>query len=213
MTRAVEIIKTNNTGCPRAFQNIVIRAHYSRIWAIGKLDILDKKLLGFFCSVKCPGQLILDTYDLARVLRDAEIAVIGGFHSPIEKDCLDLLLRGKQPVVVCPARGIERMRIPAAWLKSLDQNRLLVISPFEPKYRRPTTKLTERRNRFVAVISNEIFISYATTGGKLEQFCREQIEKGKRVYTFNNHENNNLIQLGSNGTSIDDLIDKVSQEK
>ncbi|MBC8394431.1 MAG: DNA-processing protein DprA [Deltaproteobacteria bacterium] len=213
MTHAVEIIKTDSTGCPRAFQNSAIGAHYSRIWTIGKLDILDKELLGFFCSVKCPGQLILDTYDLARALRDAEIPVISGFHAPIEKDCMDLLLRGKQPLVVCPARGIERMRIPAAWRKSLDQDRLLVISPFEPKHRRPTIELTEKRNRFVAAISNEIFISYATKGGKLEQFCREQIEKKKKVYTFNNHENNNLTQLGSIGISIDDLIDKVSQEK
>jgi len=213
MMPAVEIIKSNSTGCPRAFQNSAIRAHYSRIWAIGKLDILDKKLLGFFCSVKCPGQLILETYDLARKLRDDGIAVISGFHSPIEKDCLDLLLLGKQPVVVCPARGIERMRIPATWRKPLDQDSLSVISPFEPKHRRPTNELTERRNRFVAALSNDIFISYATKGGKLEQFCREQIEKGKRVYTFNNHENKNLTQLGCVGVSIDDLIDKVSQKK
>ena len=69
----------------------------------GNLDILQRQKLALFCSVKCPGNLILQTYDLARALRDAGIAVIGGFHSPMEKECLELLLRGRQPVVICPA--------------------------------------------------------------------------------------------------------------
>ena len=67
------------------------------------LKILERRLLGLFCSTKCPGDAILQTYDLVRALRDAGVAVIGGFHSPMEKECLDLLLRGNQPIVICPA--------------------------------------------------------------------------------------------------------------
>ena len=66
--------------------------------AIGNRELLKCRLLAFFCSVKCPGNLILQTYDLARALRDACVPVIGGFHSPMEKECLALLLRGTQPV-------------------------------------------------------------------------------------------------------------------
>ena len=51
----------------------------------------------------------------SEALRDAKIAVISGFHSPLEKDCLELLLRGDQLIVICPARNIENMRMPAAW--------------------------------------------------------------------------------------------------
>ena len=39
------------------------------ISALGNLDILQRKKLALFCSVKCPGSLILQTYDLARALR------------------------------------------------------------------------------------------------------------------------------------------------
>ena len=115
MSYALKIIKKGSSGYPQALQNKVVSTCYSRIWTIGNLDILDKKLLGLFCSVKCPGNVILKTYDMARELRDAGIAVISGFHSPIEKDCLDLLLKGTQPIAICPARGIENMRIPNAW--------------------------------------------------------------------------------------------------
>ena len=54
--------------------------------ALGNIDILKQKKLAFFCSVKCPGHLILKTYDLAQRLKEASITVIGGFHSPIERD-------------------------------------------------------------------------------------------------------------------------------
>lgn len=57
-----------------------------RIFTLGQLEILAKPSLALFCSVQCPGILILKTYDLACELRDAGIGVIGGFHSPMEKD-------------------------------------------------------------------------------------------------------------------------------
>ena len=56
--------------------------------------------------------------------------LIGGFHSPMEKECLDLLLRGSRPIIICPARSIDRMRIPKPWKAPLADGRLLVMSPF-----------------------------------------------------------------------------------
>src|SRR5436190_23671533 len=56
------------------------------ISAIGPVSLLRQRLLGFFCSARCPGEAILQTYDMARALRDAGIPMIGGFHSPMEKE-------------------------------------------------------------------------------------------------------------------------------
>lgn len=54
-----------------------------------------------------------------KLLRDAGVTVIGEFHSPMEKECLNILLRGSQPIIVCPARSLENMRIkPAKTLNS-----------------------------------------------------------------------------------------------
>ena len=71
---------------------------------LGNLDLLRLPLTALFCSRKCPGDAILKAYDLAQELREKEIPVIGGFHTPVEKDMLEILLRGKGPVVICPAR-------------------------------------------------------------------------------------------------------------
>src|SRR4051794_7510282 len=78
----------------------------------GDLAILHRKLLGFFCSRKCPGSVIIQAYDLAVALRDAGVPVIGGFQAPIEQEVLTILLRGRQPVVWCPARAIPTRLSP-----------------------------------------------------------------------------------------------------
>lgn len=67
--------------------------------------------MGLICSVQCPGSIVIKTFDAVRELRDSGIVVAGGFHSPMEKECLDFLLRGEQPVIVCPANSGTR---PAA---------------------------------------------------------------------------------------------------
>ena len=107
----------------------------------GNLRLLDEPLTALFCSNRCPGDLILKTYDLARAMRDAGVPVIGGFQTPMERECLRLLLRGSQPVVVCPARSIDNMRIPRDWRPALDQDRMLILSAFPTTRRRPTAAL------------------------------------------------------------------------
>ena len=52
---------------------------------IGDPALLDRKPIALFCSVHCPGDLILKSYDLARTLRANSVTLIGGFQSPIEK--------------------------------------------------------------------------------------------------------------------------------
>ena len=169
----------------------------ARIAALGAPALLGRPALAVFCSVKCPGSLILQTYDLACALRDAGRTVIGGFHSPVEKECLRLLLRGTGPVVICPARGLEGMRIPAAWREALGQGRLLLLSPFDARCKRATADLAEQRNRFVAALADAVFVAHASPGGKTESLCREIVAWGKPLWTIAGPENANLLAVGA----------------
>ncbi len=173
------------------------RPLYNRFWTIGNIDILNRKLLGFFCSIKCPGGIILKTYDLARSFRDAGTPLISGFHSPIEKDVFDLLLNGSQPIVVCPARSIENMRIPNAWKEAIDNGRLLVLSPFEKKHKRVTASLSEQRNRIVALLARDAFLPHAAPGSRSENLCKDIIRAGKQIFTFGDTANESLIAMGA----------------
>lgn len=164
---------------------------------LGDPALLSTKPLALFCSVRCPGRLILQTYDLAQALRAAGVTVISGFHSPMEKECLNLLLRGAQPVIVCPARGIEEMRIPREWRASLDRGRLLVASPFPGGPKRVDASLAARRNEAVASLAEEVFISFAAPGGGMETLAGKVLASGKPVLTFEAEENRSLVRIGA----------------
>ena len=167
------------------------------IAAIGNIDILKYKKLAFFCSAKCPGNLIIQALDLAQALRKAGITVIGGFHSPVEREILKTLLRSPHPVIICPARNIDGMRLPKEFKKPISENRLLFLSPFNEKHRRITVETSNIRNEFVAAIAEKVFVAYAAPGSKTMQFCREVLAKGRQLFTLKSDDNPGLINLGA----------------
>jgi predicted Rossmann fold nucleotide-binding protein DprA/Smf involved in DNA uptake len=175
------------------------------ITALGNLEILNNNSLAFFCSTKCPGQLILQTYDLARSLRQAGVTVIGGFHSPMEQECLSLLLRGRQPVIICPARSIQGMRLSSVWKSAIADGRIVLLSPFEEHLRRPTAALAQTRNELVATIADVLFVAYAAVGGKIERFCQDVLAKGKPLITLQSEHNAHLIGLGARPIQPDNI--------
>jgi predicted Rossmann fold nucleotide-binding protein DprA/Smf involved in DNA uptake len=151
--------------------------------------------------------VIVQIYDLARTLRDSSISVISGFHTPMERECLDLLLRGTQPVVICPARNIERMRLPTAWQTPIAEGHLLILSPFSVSHRRPTADLAGQRNFFVSALANTVVIAHASRGSKIHRLSIEIVASGKQVYTLNLPENASLMQHGVTGYAVPDLVD------
>jgi len=180
-----------------------------RVNGLGNLGILEGKALGFFCSQKCPGDLILKTYDLAQEIRHAGMIVIGGFHSPMERQCLGILLRWTQPVIICPARSIKNMRIASEHKQAIKEGRLLFMSPFQENQRRISVKTSQFRNLFVAALSEQVFVAHAEPGGKTEKLCRDILSWKKPIYTFESHYNKNLIHMGAQaiGTSGSDLVE------
>jgi predicted Rossmann fold nucleotide-binding protein DprA/Smf involved in DNA uptake len=209
MLHNVAMIESTSPDFPVVLRNGELVTSCLRIWAIGNLDILKTPLLGFFCSTRCPGNVIVHTYDLARALRDTGIPVIGGFHSPMERECLDLLLRGRQPVVICPARSVERMRLATAWRTPLNEGSLLVLSPFAAQCRRPTAALAEQRNHLAAALANAIVIAYASPDSKIDRLYAGVVASGKRVYTLDLPENAALMQHGVMGYAVPDLVDRI----
>ena len=177
-----------------------------RIAAIGNLEILNSQSVALICSVKCPGNIILKTYDLAKALREAGMPVIGGFHSPMERECLRILLRGEQPIILCPARSLQDMRLPKEYKTPLEQNRLLLLSPFADRQRRATVRTSLFRNQFVAALSDRIVVPYAAPSSKTFELCRDLVSCGKPLFTLTHEANANLVSLGARPLDISSPI-------
>lgn len=188
----------NDPSYPTALKAFLGKDAPSSIAALENLEILNRKKLALFCSVKCPGSLILQTHDLAHRLIHAGVTVISGFHSPVEKECLRILLRGTQPAIICPARSLRKLRVPKEWKKPLDEGRLLFFSPFPDNRHRSDIQMSLYRNRVVAALADRVLIPYAGPSSKTEQFCRETLAWNKPVYTFSHTSNENLMTLGAN---------------
>lgn len=136
----------------------------------GQTDLLYLPKTALFCSCRCPGSAILRAYDQAAHWRDNGRCVISGFHSPVEKECLRILLRGTSPVIICPARGLPK-RMPPEWQRPLAENRMLILSIFPAAETRVTTALAIRRNEVVAALADEVWFAHISETGRISELA------------------------------------------
>jgi predicted Rossmann fold nucleotide-binding protein DprA/Smf involved in DNA uptake len=145
---------------------------------IGKQDLLATPKTALFCSRQCPGEVILRLFDLARRLRTSDLTFIGGFHTPAERDFLHHLLPGSCRLIVCPARRLEGMRVPAAWQKAIAAERMLLLSPFTAEsQRRQSARLAERRNELVVALADQILLLHSAPNSHTERLLSTAQQK------------------------------------
>ena len=96
--------------------------------AIGNIDLLQKRKIGFLASRQIATLSVLPTLDWAtEISQREEVAVVSGFHSRMEREVLKILLRGKCGIIVVLARGMYH-QVPQIYEEALQQNRLLLLS-------------------------------------------------------------------------------------
>jgi len=135
---------------------------------IGNEELLKLRKTAFLCSRKVPASTVLKCYDWAIAQREAGTCIISGFHSTIEKDVLQYLIKGNQPIIVALARGLKEAVEPE--LKaSFKQGRILFVTPFEKKIKRVTAETAFRRNQMMIELADTIVVGYASKGGELEK--------------------------------------------
>ena len=202
MTQSIQRITQTDTNYPERLMDYLKTEAPETIWARGNIGllsgtdtILNGDLWALFCSSKCPGEIILKAHDLAQKFKERGIPTIGGYHSPVERECLRVLLRGSQPILFCRARSIENMQMESTWKDALAEERLLILSIFRSK--RSTAALASQRNAFVAALADKICIAHAAEDSKTLEFAEMVLAWDKPVFTFETQANDALFQLGA----------------
>lgn len=209
-------IEPDDADYPPILADRLADAAPQMLYSLGDLDILRNQLLGLICSIQCPGSIVLRTFDVIRELRDRQEVLIGGFHSPMERECLDLLLRGSQPVILSPARSLNNLRIGKAARKALAEGRLLVLSSFADEVRRTTASQGILRNDMVAALAEAILVPHASKNGKTWTTVGRALGYGQKVFTFEDEANTDLIASGARvcrSNHLDDLVDEIRRIK
>ncbi len=127
----------------------------------GNKELLDRRLVAFFASRTAPpeafGLATRWAYEIART----DNVVISGFHSPIERAVLDILIAEGCSVVVALGRSLYR-KMPAHLQMAYDENRVLFVS-FR-NYSRHSFSTSQLRNWATADLAAEtIFAPFAPT--------------------------------------------------
>lgn len=125
----------------------------------GNIDLLKVSKTAFICSRQVPAETVLRCYDWAIEMRKAGQCVISGFHSPLEKDVLHYLLKGKQPIIIALARGMKK-QIEPEWLEGIAQGRILIVLPFDDNVMRVSKATAHKRNELMLALADKVTLGY-----------------------------------------------------
>lgn len=93
--------------------------------------------------------------------------IISGFHSPLERSVLEVLLTARSKAVIALARDVGKARLPGAWRQAALRDEISIVS-VEPDVQRLTEDLAILRNDWVAARADNIVIAHAQPSGTLE---------------------------------------------
>ncbi len=142
-------------------------ADHPRFHFRGPFVLLEKSATAFLCSTQCPGDKLLEAYEWARHQCDTGGTVISGFHTPVEKDVLAILLRRGANILWVTARDLPKT-LPKEIKPALEEKRLMILSPFDyGNVIRPSRESCSARNRFVLDFSQARYIPHVAEGSSL----------------------------------------------
>jgi len=148
---------------------------------IGNEEILKNHKIAFFCSQRCPAEVILKSFDWAIEQRNKGNCIITCAHSPVEKDVFHFLLKGEQPLILVTG-GVSYSRLDKAIRKAVEERRLLIINPCNDN-RRLSKDSALRRNIFVSGIADEITVSFASPLGSISRLL-DKLDPTKKITFF-----------------------------
>ena len=123
---------------------------------LGNKELLKQKKVGFLASRNISSLSILPTLDWAtEVSKREDNAIVSGFHSKMERNVLEILLKGQCGIIIVLARGMYR-KLPIQYEEAMSQKRLLIISNEKDNVKRVSEQTAHKRNEYVREIADEM---------------------------------------------------------
>lgn len=147
---------------------------------VGNMALLEQPLTAFFASRRCSGRAIRAAMDWAVEQARAKTPLIGGFHSPLERSVLEVMLSAHAPVVIVLARQLHVASLPVAWHDAVQAGTVAVVS-MDDTQQRLTAELAVRRNHWIACHAAHIVVAEASPDGSLASCLAQWRSEGRRV--------------------------------
>jgi predicted Rossmann fold nucleotide-binding protein DprA/Smf involved in DNA uptake len=164
---------------------------------LGNPELLRLRFVAILESRQIPAELVLPTFDLCRALRDAAVPMCGGFQGAIQGFCFDLLLRGRQPLLLLPARSMDGFRVRARWKEAIEVGRLAIASRLPPRWKRTSSRSADVRNETLLELADSLFVVHAPPGSRTFDLAVRAIDVGRSTYCFDHAANRELLVIGA----------------
>lgn len=148
---------------------------------IGNAGLMGRRKVGFMCSRQVSSMAVLPCYDWATGMLGRDEVVVSGFQSKIEKDVLNFLLQGKQPVILVLARQLYKT-LPQELQAALEEDRLLIIGT-APEASRVSKSTADARNAYIANIADSIVFGYIREDSDLRPLYLKHANKSKILFS------------------------------
>ena len=134
---------------------------------LGNQELLKLRKIAFFASSKTKSSSVLPSLDwVTEIAKREDVAVCSGFQSPLEKEILPYLLKGKCGIIIGLNRGIYK-KIPQKYQDAYNSGRILFISLESEGIIMPGKYNAKKRNRYLYSISDEIVMASLKEGSSL----------------------------------------------
>lgn len=106
--------------------------------------------------------------------------VISGFHSPLERSILEVLLTADAPAVLALVQDPSRIRLPTPWKQAAQRGTLAIIGPAAVRGRL-TAEMASERNDWVAAMASQIVVAHAAPAGGLATQVERWRKEGRPI--------------------------------
>lgn len=139
---------------------------------LGNMDLLTLRKVGFLASRKVNPTSVIPTINWAnKVSHDPNITIISGFQSTLEREILDIALKGTCGIIYVLNRSLYR-QIPLNLRPAFDSNRTLFISLTSEKTIRPSAANANIRNHYITDIADLLVFASVDEASSLHQLTQ-----------------------------------------
>ena len=145
---------------------------------LGNTSLLDRYLVAFFASRSSTAEVAERALRWAEDICQTDKVVISGFHSPLEKEVLRVLIEHKHPVIIALGRSVYK-RVPQQFEQPLAEGLMLIVSISNSV--RQGWWTSQRRNWTIADWADECVWAGVHRGSTLDVPCDIYRSKSQEI--------------------------------
>lgn len=177
-----------------------------QLWSLGAPSILTRKLLGIISARRTDADLALKSSRLLEELTLVnELAFVGGWHSPLEKEVFRILSARGAQLVFCVAKTLNKVAVSAELDRRVSQRQVLLLTRCGPKAKRISRDASLRRNELVAGLAAALLVLSAPAESASLALARLVLDRGKPVLTPEHPINNDLLASGALPATLENV--------